>query len=168
MNLLGTPELTANQFRNYLHKVSPTAPVWVIADYWLICSDYGLRPDVAAAQMLLETGNLTSDWATKHYNLCGLGVTGEPGKGLSFPTYMAGVAAHAGHLWAYVGAYANNAEKDAAARKADPRFDFARNRVELNKWQIVALADLSMKWAMVPDYSERVEKIYRAVKSQSA
>ncbi len=132
--ILGPPEgpgqltLTAAQLTDYIYRRNTKAPAWVVGTYYFFAPMWGIRPDVAVCQMLLETGYLTSDWSRKH-NMAGLGVTGEPGKGLSFATYQAGVKAHLSHLWSYAGAYAHNTKRDDLSRMCDPRFDLARNTV---------------------------------------
>jgi len=62
----------------------------------------GVDPLVAAAQLCHETGNLTSAWSLPpHHNPAGIGVTGEPGKGVSFPDLPTGITAQIGRLIAY-------------------------------------------------------------------
>jgi hypothetical protein len=52
--------------------------------------------------MVEETGHLTSFWSQRPpRNLAGIGVTGEPGVGLSFPDLKTAVRAHTGRLLAY-------------------------------------------------------------------
>jgi hypothetical protein len=62
----------------------------------------GLDPLLIVSQMVLETGNLTSHWSQRpRRNPAGIGVTGEPGVGISFPTWDKAVHAHVGRLLAY-------------------------------------------------------------------
>lgn len=64
----------------------------------------GVRGDLAAAQAMLETGNLTfagSAVTIDQNNFCGLGVTKNGEKGCSFQTMREGVRAHIQHLKAY-------------------------------------------------------------------
>jgi hypothetical protein len=62
----------------------------------------GLDPLLVVAQLVLETGHLTSEWSQPpRRNPAGIGVTGEPGKGISFPDWKSAVAAHVGRLLAY-------------------------------------------------------------------
>jgi len=62
----------------------------------------GLDPLIAIAQMCHETSYLSSQWATRpNRNPAGLGVTGEPGKGLTFDTWEDAAKAHVGRLLAY-------------------------------------------------------------------
>ena len=63
----------------------------------------GLDPVVAVAQMIHETGNLSSMWSQRpRRNPAGIGVTGDPGVGVSFPTWKHdAIPAHVGRLLAY-------------------------------------------------------------------
>lgn len=82
----------------------------ILPEYFRVCIPVGVDPAVAIAQMIHETGNLTSDWAARpHRNPAGIGVTGVKGEGLSFvswerpkdPTKVGSVEAHIGRLLAY-------------------------------------------------------------------
>ena len=95
----------------------------IVPAYFEVCERAGLNPLLAIAQMIHETGNLTSWWAGRpRRNPAGLGVTGEtrsedPGDshtwalneedgeyraGLSFPTWEDhAIPAHVGRLLAY-------------------------------------------------------------------
>jgi len=74
----------------------------VVALYYKTARTVGLDPLVVVAQMVLETGHLTSFWSQRpRRNMAGIGVTGEPGVGLSFPTLPLAVRAHVGRLLAY-------------------------------------------------------------------
>jgi len=75
----------------------------IIPTYWKLCEQAGLDPVVAVAQMIHETGNLTSAWSQRpKRNPAGIGVTGEPGVGISFPTWEHdAIPAHVGRLLAY-------------------------------------------------------------------
>ena len=73
--------------------------IWL---YWTTCRPVGLDPLLAAAQMYLETGHLTSPWSQPpNHNFAGIGVTGLPGAGVRFPNEAWSVRAHAGRLLAY-------------------------------------------------------------------
>jgi hypothetical protein len=95
----------------------------IVPAYFRVCDRAAINPVLAIAQMIHETGNLTSWWAGRpRRNPAGLGVTGEsrttdPGDperwarhderrvflaGLSFPTWENhGIPAHVGRLLAY-------------------------------------------------------------------
>ena len=70
--------------------------------YWDTCTPAGLDPFFAVVQMSHETGFLSSPWSQRpRRNPAGLGVTGAPGVGLSFPNWDKAVRAHVGRLLAY-------------------------------------------------------------------
>ncbi len=62
----------------------------------------GVDPLVVIAQMSHETGHLSSYWSQRpRRNPAGIGVTGAPGAGVSFPRWYHSVDAHVGRLLAY-------------------------------------------------------------------
>ena len=66
------------------------------------CKAAGLDPLLVVSQMVLETGNLMSYWSQPpRRNPAGIGVTGQPGAGISFPNWDKAVSAHVGRLLAY-------------------------------------------------------------------
>jgi Mannosyl-glycoprotein endo-beta-N-acetylglucosaminidase len=74
----------------------------IAADYFTIAAPLGLDPLVAACQMIEETVHLSSFWSqSPRHNMAGIGVTGVPGQGVSFPTAQEGVRAQLGRLLAY-------------------------------------------------------------------
>lgn len=125
---MGTPELAAK----YL-TLRKTDPSYSAADHKIIATYYynygeavGINPLMAFAQMIHETGGLTSWWSLRpRRNPAGIGVTGEtsrsrirppsgPGldwqaddisklwkKGFAFTDWQLAVKAHLGHLIVY-------------------------------------------------------------------
>jgi N-acetylmuramoyl-L-alanine amidase/Mannosyl-glycoprotein endo-beta-N-acetylglucosaminidase len=74
----------------------------IVADYYATATAVGLDPLLVVAQMVEETGHLTSFWSQRpRRNFAGIGVTGKPGEGLSFPDLKTAVDAHTGRLLAY-------------------------------------------------------------------
>jgi hypothetical protein len=74
----------------------------IIGHYYTTAASVGLDPLIVVAQMVEETGHLTSFWSQRpRRNLAGIGVTGEPGVGLSFPDLKTAIRAHTGRLLAY-------------------------------------------------------------------
>ncbi|MFQ3632568.1 glucosaminidase domain-containing protein [Roseiflexus sp.] len=50
----------------------------IVPTYWQLCAEIGIDPTLAVAQMIHETGNLTSFWAARpQRNPAGIGVTGQ-------------------------------------------------------------------------------------------
>lgn len=74
----------------------------IIRHYDQTARGVGIDPLLVVAQMVLETANLSSHWSQPpRRNPAGIGVTGEPGKGISFPNWKAAVRAHVGRVLAY-------------------------------------------------------------------
>lgn len=108
--------------------------------YYRLAAPYGIRPDLAIAQMLKETGHLRYGNLVQpeQNNFCGLYATGQRLRGdeslngadqasvrlvkgqhgASFSTMAAGVEAHLQHLYAY----AIDHELPPGVRLLDPRF----------------------------------------------
>lgn len=104
------------------YRTLPTETLTAIAQWYAdVGEQCGVDWLVAVAQMIHETGGLTSFWSQPpRHNLAGIGVTGassivprddpmwqyDPQRnkwlyGVSFPSYEAGVRAHLGRLLAY-------------------------------------------------------------------
>ena len=74
----------------------------IVGLYYMTATAAGLDPLLAVAQMAEETAHLTSFWSQRpRRNFAGIGVTGQPGAGLSFPDLKTAVRAHTGRLLAY-------------------------------------------------------------------
>jgi hypothetical protein len=74
----------------------------IVKRYCATAKEAGLDPLLVVSQMVLETGNLSSFWSQPpRRNPAGIGVTGEPGKGVSFSSWDKAVRAHVGRLLAY-------------------------------------------------------------------
>lgn len=66
------------------------------------CADLSIDWAIALGQVAHETGWLSSEWCARpHRNPAGIGVTGEPGKGVSFDSWKVSTKAHLGRLLAY-------------------------------------------------------------------
>ena len=158
--ILGNPELTAFQLRNYLYQINPSAP-----DYanWYISlgHKYGVRGDIAFCQALLETGYFRFGGAVlpTQNNYAGLGATGGGARGVVFPTPQAGIEAQMQHLYAYATTY----PLPANTVQLDPRFQLV-NRGSARNWE-----DLSGRWAVDADYGDRILSIWQDMRTtQSA
>ena len=105
--LMAQPRGSLAQVTAYLlarpHGAYSKADVEAIAgDYFAIAGPLGLDPLVAASQMIEETAHLSSFWSQPpRHNMAGIGVTGEDGVGVSFPSAHVGVRAQLGRLLAY-------------------------------------------------------------------
>jgi len=105
--IVAPPRVTEGQVVRYL--VPKYNGAYTAADVrWIVRRDFsvsvkaGVDPLVVVAQMAHETGNLSSYWSQRpRRNPAGIGVTGAPGAGVSFPRWSASVDAHIGRLLAY-------------------------------------------------------------------
>ena len=149
--ILGRPMATQEQCVEYLLSNNPypeisVSPSELVAYYYEEGEKEGVRPDVAFAQALKETGffryggTVTPD----QNNYCGLGTTSTTVKGMYFPSAQLGVRAHIQHLLAYA------STKAPAEDVVDPRYELVRDMYgyqTLDTW-----TDLNGRWA-VPGYT---------------
>ena len=126
--------------------------------YWVEAEREGVRPDIALAQALVETGYFGYGGTVKpkQNNFCGLGTTGKKVKGAKFKSPEIGVRAHIQHLLAY------SVMKKPSTNIVDPRYDLAhairKERGFIDKW-----SGLQGTWAMGSQYSEKIMVIYQAM-----
>ncbi len=165
-SIFGTPMATQQQCVKYLLKNNPRPKIPVSAEeivsyYYEEAAREGIRPDVAFAQALKETGffryggTVTPD----QNNYCGLGTTSATVKGTYFPNPKMGVRAHIQHLLAYT------STRRPQTQVIDPRYDVVRRSYganTLSNWQ-----DLNGRWA-VPGrgYGQDILKMFRAILAQ--
>ncbi len=150
-SIIGTPLASQQQCVKYLLSVNPhpaisVSPEQLVAYYYEEGQREGIRPDVAFAQALKETGffryggTVTPD----QNNYCGLGTTSSQVKGAYFPSSKMGVRAHIQHLLAYA------STRKPTESVVDPRYELVRGVYggnTLGNWE-----DLNGRWA-VPGYS---------------
>jgi N-acetylmuramoyl-L-alanine amidase len=107
--ILSPPRATADQCSRYI-RARPHGEYTdydiasvIVPSYFDVCGLVDVDPLLAIAQMVHETGNLSSPWSARpHRNPAGIGVTGQPGAGVSFPTWADdAIPAHVGRLLAY-------------------------------------------------------------------
>ncbi len=122
--IMGKAQVSADQIEAYIVRKNPTAAWYAeqLADTYIEEGNCeGVRGDIAAAQAMLETGNLTfagSAVTLEQNNFCGLGVTSSGVKGCSFKTMREGVRAHIQHLKAYA------SKRDLKNVCVDPRYAY--------------------------------------------
>ena len=161
--IIGTPLASQEQCVNYLLSVNPypaisVTPRELVAYYYEEGAREGIRPDVAFAQALKETGffryggTVTPD----QNNYCGLGTTSTTVKGAYFATSQIGVRAHIQHLLAYA------STREPVSPVVDPRYTLVRNVYGTNtlgNWQ-----DLNGRWAVPGDsYGQSILSMFRAI-----
>ncbi len=128
----------------------------IVGYYWAEAQREGVRPDLALAQALVETGffRYGGNVKPKQNNFCGLGTTGKGVRGAKFKTPEIGVRAHIQHLLAY-------AKKERPTTKIeDPRYDLAHS-IRLERGMIETWHGLNGTWAMGANYCEKIMVIYQ-------
>lgn len=161
--IIGTPLASQEQCVSYLLSVNPhpaisVSPRELVAYYYEEGAREGIRPDVAFAQALKETGffryggTVTPD----QNNYCGLGTTNAEVKGAYFATSQIGVRAHIQHLLAYA------STREPITPVVDPRYSLVRGVYGTNtlgNWQ-----DLNGRWAVPGDsYGQSILSMFRAI-----
>lgn len=165
-SIIGTPLASQEQCVSYLLSVNPNprisvTPQQLVSYYYEEGEREGIRPDVAFAQALKETGffsyggTVTPD----QNNYSGLGTTSAYVKGAYFDSAQLGVRAQIQHLLAY------SSTRQPSTPIVDPRYSLVRSTYgnsTLSKW-----SDLNGRWA-VPGYSygQSIMSIYRAILSR--
>ncbi len=162
-SIMGTPMATQEQCVRYLlnNNPSPSLPISaeeIVSYYYEEGEREGIRPDVAFAQALKETGffKYGGDVIPEQNNYCGLGTTGGGVKGEFFATPQMGVRAHIQHLLAY------SSTRRPLTPIIDPRYYLVReaygDRI-LGNWQ-----DLNGRWA-VPGkyYGQEILSMFKAI-----
>lgn len=162
-SILGSAKATPSQCVRYLLKMNPNpaisvSPQELVSYYYREGNTEGIRPDVAFAQALVETGffryggTVTPD----QNNYCGLGTTSSIVKGAYFSTSQLGVRAHIQHLLAYASV------SPPKAPIIDPRYSLIRSIYQENtikRWQ-----DLNGRWAVPGNtYGQNILKVYNAI-----
>lgn len=131
--------------------------------YWQEAEREGVRPDLALAQALVETGFFRYGGDVHHNqnNFCGLGTTGNGVKGASFKTPGIGVRAHIQHLLAYT------QKKRPSTKIVDPRYELAHN-IRLERGVVDTWYGLNGTWAMGSNYCEKIMVNYQRMLAMQA
>lgn len=161
--IMGSPIATKEQCIKYLRKHNPlplitTTPKQLVDYYYLEAGLEGIRPDLAFAQALHETGNFRygGDVIPLQNNYCGLGTIGNGIKGAWFPSAEIGVRAQIQHLLAYA------TTRPPALSIVDPRYELVKSTDKFG--QSLTWTDLNGKWA-VPGktYGQMILKIHEKI-----
>ncbi len=163
ISIFGDAVATKGQAVNLIKQNNPKVKLEcnveeIVAFYWAEAEREGVRPDIALAQALVETGYFGFGGTVKpnQNNYCGLGTTGKKVKGAKFKTPELGVRAHIQHLLAY------SAKKKPSTKIVDPRYELAHairsERGFVDKW-----SGLDGTWAMGSNYCEKIMVIYQAM-----
>ncbi|MDR1702706.1 MAG: glucosaminidase domain-containing protein [Sporomusaceae bacterium] len=147
LTIMGHPIATQRQCLKYLLRQNPLPLISVPAAeliklFYEEAGREGVRPDLAFAQSLHETGNFRygGDVIPIQNNYCGLGTTGNKVKGAFFPSARIGVRAQIQHLMAYA------TKKHPSLPLVDPRYNlvrYGRNFASCPTW-----ISLNGKWAV--------------------
>lgn len=122
--ICGKSKATAQQIAAYMVKVNPNTASFAAELAQLYIEEgeaEGIRGDIGAAQMFVETGNLEfkgSAVTLDQNNFCGMGVTQNGMKGNSFASRREGVRAQIQHLKAYA------TEEPLKNACVDPRYKY--------------------------------------------
>ncbi len=163
LTIMGSPIATKEQCVNYLLRHNPlpqisTTPKELVDYYYQEGGLEGIRPDVAFAQALHETGNFRygGDVISLQNNYCGLGTTGNGVKGAWFPSAEIGVRAQIQHLLAYT------TVRPPTLAIVDPRYELVKKTDKFG--QSYTWTELNGKWA-VPgrNYGQMILKIHEKI-----
>lgn len=124
--------------------------------YWQEAEREEVRPDLALAQSIVETGTYAYGGDVEHNqnNFCGLGTTGGGVKGATFKTPELGVRAHIQHLLAYT------QKKRPQTKIVDPRYELAHN-IRMERGMVDTWYGLNGTWAMGSLYCEKIMATYQ-------
>lgn len=162
-SIIGTPMATQKQCVQYLLKNNPYPRLPVSAEeivsyYYEEGAREGIRPDVAFAQALKETGffRYGGDVVPEQNNYCGLGTTGNGVRGVYFASPQMGVRAHIQHLLAYT------STRRPTTQIIDPRYELVREAFggkTFGDWQ-----DLNGRWAVPGNhYGQEILSLFKAI-----
>jgi hypothetical protein len=165
--LLDPPRATRKTLERYMlarqhGKYSDADVRDILGKYTTTCKEAGLDPLLVVSQMVLETGNLMSDWSQPpRRNPAGIGVTGQPGAGISFPNWDKAVRAHVGRLLAYA------LPKDSgtpAQRKLIEEALKVRPLPDDRRGRAPKLKGLAGTWAADPKYAAKITGVANEIR----
>lgn len=167
--IMGSAVATADQIAAYMIKVNPNTASFAAEMAQTFIEEgiaEGVRGDIAAAQTMLETGNLGfkgSAVTLDQNNFCGMGVTANGMKGNSFVTMREGIRAQIQHLKAYGSTAALNNEC------VDPRFKYVtRGSAVYVEWLGIQENPNGKGWAAGAEYGQKILKILSGIIGQQA
>jgi hypothetical protein len=164
LSILGSPIATQKQCIAYLYKTNPfpllsTSVEKLVAIYYREGLREGVRPDLAFAQALLETGHFSygGDVYPHQNNYAGIGATGNKVKGAYFPTPEIGVRSQIQHLLGYA------SKRRPSEIIVDPRYELLA-KIPAKYGKIQTWVGLGGNWA-VPgvNYGANILEIHRRI-----
>lgn len=165
--IMGKPQVSAKRIEAYIVKKNPAAAWYArrLADAYIEEGIYeGVRGDIAAAQAMLETGNLTFEGSAvtpDQNNFCGLGATSNGVKGCSFKTMQDGVRAQIQHLKAYA------SKEELENGCIDPRYAYVeKGCAPYVEWLGQKENPRGKGWASGEGYGDKINRILNEMKNQ--
>ena len=165
--IMGNPQVSADRIAAYIIRINPAAAGYAkqLADTYIEEGRAeGVRGDIAAAQAMLETGNLTfagSAVTLDQNNFCGMGVTSANRKGCSFKTMQEGVRAQIQHLKAYA------SKKELKNVCVDPRYAYVKKGcAPYVEWLGQKENPYGQGWASGEGYGGTICRILKKMKKQ--
>ncbi|MDR3592473.1 MAG: glucosaminidase domain-containing protein [Negativicutes bacterium] len=161
--IFGAPEVAKEQMVKYILRQNPLPRLncsveELVNIYYEEAGLEGVRPDLAIAQAILETGffRYGGDVLPEQNNYAGIGTTGNS-RGIWFSNVREGAIAHVQHLLAYA------TTREPLKPIVDPRYYIAR---EIHLAQCPTWESLSGKWA-VPgfNYGQSILRILEQAKN---
>lgn len=168
ISIYGDAVATKGQAVRLIKEKNPTVHLMCSVEelvdlYWIEAEREGVRPDLALAQSLVETGfyHYGGDVDHDQNNFCGLGTTGGGVKGAAFKTPELGVRAHIQHLLAYT------QKSRPKTEIIDPRYEIAHS-IRLERGVVDTWSGLNGTWAMGGLYCEKIMVMYQNMLSMEA
>lgn len=162
IKIMGKAVASVEQMREYVRKVNPSVNQSVLDMVPLYLSEgeaEGVRGDVAFAQSCLETGNFGfsgSAVTLEQNNFCGMGVTSNGMKGISFESAQLGIRAQVQHLKAYA------CTEELVNGNVDPRFKYvARGVAPYVEWLGIQENPQGKGWAAGAGYGAKIVAILK-------
>jgi hypothetical protein len=165
--LLAKPRVSASRARRYClarphGEYTEQDVARIVQLYFDAARPVGLDPLLVVSQMVLETANLTSFWSQRpRRNPAGIGVTGEPGAGISFGSWPKAVRAHAGRLLAY----ALPLEGENSLQRALIEEALTWRPLPANRRGVApTLQGLAGTWATDLEYADKISRIANEIR----
>lgn len=165
--LLARPRVTRKALERYMlarahGRYSDDDVRTILTRYIGTSKAVGLDPLLVVSQMVLETGNLRSHWSQRpRRNPAGIGVTGEPGVGISFPSWDKAVRAHVGRLLAYA---IPKGEGTAAQRELIDEALAWRSLPDDRRGRAPTLEGLAGTWAADARYADKIARVANEIR----
>lgn len=157
--VMGPPAIPAFTRAAFLHAVNPAVDLATALNFSLLYDEEaryeGVNPDVAFAQMLLETSFLRfgGQVSKGQNNFAGLGALDGGHKGLAFASPRLGIRAQIQHLKYY----ATNLPLEGKA--INPRLSYIKRASAPTVYQ------LSMAWASDPEYGNKLAALLQRMEA---